>query len=181
MSVAARSVRLSKDQLGSWRAFLRAHAAVTRQLEADLLAECQMPLAWYDVLVQLVEAPDRRLRMTDLAGEVLISRSGLTRLVDRLVSEGLVRRERAPDDARGTFAVLTDEGYKRLRSATPTHLRGVATYVVERVSPAQLGSLGEACALIADAGRRGHTRLVARVGVPVRGAQSAPLLHLLEQ
>jgi DNA-binding MarR family transcriptional regulator len=89
--------------------------------------------------------------MTDLAGAVLISRSGLTRLVDRLVAEGLVRRERAENDARGTFAVITDEGYARLRAATPTHLRGVASYVVSRVTPDQLNALGEACQLIADA------------------------------
>ncbi len=150
MSVTSGSVRLSRAQLRSWRAFLRAHAEVTRRLENDLVAEHQLPLAWYDVLVQLVEAPDRRLRMTDLAGQVLISRSGLTRLVDRLVAEGLVRRERAADDARGTFAVMTDEGYKRLRQATPTHLRGVASYVVDRVTPEQLASLGDACALIAE-------------------------------
>jgi DNA-binding MarR family transcriptional regulator len=149
VSSAARSVRLSRPQLASWRSFLRAHAEVTRKLEADLLAEHKMPLAWYDVMVQLVEAPDRRLRMTDLAGAVLISRSGLTRLVDRLVAEGLVRREPAPDDARGTFAVLTDEGYQRLRGATPTHLRGVAGYVIDRVTEQQLAAWGEACGLIA--------------------------------
>ncbi|MFL6100149.1 MAG: MarR family winged helix-turn-helix transcriptional regulator [Actinomycetales bacterium] len=146
---SARSGRLTHAQIASWRSFLRAHAAVTRKLEADLLAEHKMPLAWYDVMVQLVEAPDHRLRMTDLAGAVLISRSGLTRLVDRLVAEGLVRREPAPHDARGTFAVLTDTGYERLRAATPTHLRGVGGYVIDRVSPDQLRALGEACNLIA--------------------------------
>ena len=144
-------VRLSRAQLGAWRSFLRAHAEVTRKLEADLLAEHRLPLAWYDVMVQLVEAPDRKLRMTDLAGAVLISRSGLTRLVDRMVADGLIRREPAPDDARGTFAVLTDDGYKRLRGATPTHLRGVAGYVIDRVSADQLDSWGEACAQIAAA------------------------------
>ena len=77
----------------AWRRFLRAHALVTRRLENDLMAEHQLPLACYDVLVQLVEAPDRRLRMTELAERVLLSRSGLTRLVDRLEREGLVRRE----------------------------------------------------------------------------------------
>lgn len=151
MSATAGNVRLSRAQLRSWRAFLRAHAEVTRRLETDLVAAHQVPLAWYDVLVQLVEAPGRRLRMTDLAGAVLISRSGLTRLVDRLVAEGLVRRERAEDDARGTFAVMTDEGYARLRAATPTHLRGIASYVVSRLSPDQLNAFGDACQLIADA------------------------------
>jgi DNA-binding MarR family transcriptional regulator len=152
VSIAARggrSGRLTHAQIAAWRSFLRAHAAVTRKLEADLLAEHKMPLAWYDVMVQLVEAPSHRLRMTDLAGAVLISRSGLTRLVDRLVAEGLVRREPAMHDARGTFAVLTDEGYARLRAATPTHLRGVGGYVIDRISPEQLQALSEACILIA--------------------------------
>ena len=89
---------------------------LVRRLEADLLAEHQLPLASYDVLVQLVEAPDRRLRMTELAQRVLISRSGLTRLVDRLEREGLVRREACDDDARGLFAVLTEAGFQRLRA-----------------------------------------------------------------
>jgi DNA-binding MarR family transcriptional regulator len=153
VSSAARSLgrpsRLTQPQIAAWRSFLRAHAAVTRKLEADLVAECQLPLAWYDVLVQLVEAPGHRLRMTDLAGAVLISRSGLTRLVDRLVADGLVRRQPAADDARGTFAVLTDAGYERLRAATPTHLRGIGRHVVDRLTPEQLAALGEACALVA--------------------------------
>jgi DNA-binding MarR family transcriptional regulator len=149
MAGSARGVRLTRTQLTSWRSFLRAHAEVTRKLEADLLAEHQLPLAWYDVMVQLVEAPDRQLRMTDLAGAVLISRSGLTRLVDRMVADGLVRRERAANDARGTFACLTDAGYTRLRGATPTHLHGVAGYVIDRMSAEQLAAWGEACAQIA--------------------------------
>lgn len=119
--------------LAVWRDFLRAHARLTRRLEADLMVEHAMPLASYDVLVQLVEAPDHRLRMTELADRVLLSRSGLTRLVDRLTREGLVRREACASDARGLFAVLTDEGYGRLRAATPTHLRGVVRYAMGRL------------------------------------------------
>lgn len=155
MTGTAGRSRLSSAELTSWRAFLRAHAEVTRRLEADLVAEHKLPLAWYDVLVQLVEAPGRRLRMTELAGAVLISRSGLTRLVDRLVSEGLVIREPAPDDARGTYACMTQAGFDRLRDATPTHLRGVAAYVVDRISPEQLDGLGEACAIIAEPATEG--------------------------
>jgi DNA-binding MarR family transcriptional regulator len=130
--------RLSAEQMGAWRAFLRAHAVVTRRLEADLMAEHQLPLATYDVLVQLVEAPDQRLRMTDLAQRVLLSRSGLTRLVDRLETEGLVRREACTSDARGLFAVLTSAGRDRLRAATATHLRGVSDYAVGRLAPEEL-------------------------------------------
>jgi DNA-binding MarR family transcriptional regulator len=144
-----RSTRLRPEEMRAWRAFLVAHSRATRLLEDELIEVHDLPLAWYDVLVQLVEAPQHRLRMTDLAGAVLISRSGLTRLVDRMVAEGLVRREPAPHDARGTFACLTDEGYGRLRAATPTHLRGIGGYFIDRVSPEQLRALGEACALIA--------------------------------
>lgn len=148
--VVAQPGRLSREQMLVWRAFLRAHAEVTRRLEADLLAEHGLPLASYDVLVQLVEArPDHRLRMTELADRVLISRSGLTRLVDRLEREGLVRREPCESDARGLFAVLTPEGYDRLRSATGTHLRGVNDYMFAQVKQDELGVLGDALGRVA--------------------------------
>lgn len=135
------SRRPSARELAVWRSFLQAHATLVRRLEADLMAEHDMPLATYDVLVQLVEAPERRLRMTELAQRVLLSRSGLTRLVDRLEREELVRREACDTDARGTFAVLTDAGYARLKAATPTHLRGVAEYALDRLSPEELDGL----------------------------------------
>jgi DNA-binding MarR family transcriptional regulator len=144
--------RLTDDQLTAWRSFLQAHAVLVRRLEADLLAEHRLPLASYDVLVQLVEAPERRLRMTELAQRVLISRSGLTRLVDRLEREGLVRREACDDDARGLFAVLTEEGFGRLRRASPTHLRGVASYAMDRLDDAQVVAMAEICALMLDDG-----------------------------
>src|SRR5688500_20210971 len=115
----------SAEQL-AWRGFLRAHATVVRALEADLQAEHDLPLASYDVLVQLSEAPERRLRMTELADRVLLSRSGLTRLADRLERDGLLVRQACPSDARGTLAVLTEAGLDRLRAAWPTPLRGVA-------------------------------------------------------
>ncbi len=126
-----------------WRAFLRAHAVLTRRLEADLMVECGLPLPWYDVLLQLAEAPQRRLRMTELADRVLLSRSGLTRLVDRLQQDRLVRREPCPSDARGTFTVLTDGGLARLRAASPVHLNGIATAVTGRYSPVELATLGQ--------------------------------------
>jgi DNA-binding MarR family transcriptional regulator len=142
--------RLSDGQLTAWRRFLQAHAVLVRRLEADLLEEHQLPLASYDVLVQLVEAPERRLRMTELAQRVLISRSGLTRLVDRLEREGLVRREACDDDARGLFAVLTEDGFNRLRRAAPTHLRGVANYALDRLDDDQTAALAEICELMLD-------------------------------
>jgi DNA-binding MarR family transcriptional regulator len=136
-----RSGDLSELQMLAWRRFLRAHALVTRRLESDLLAEQRLPLASYDVLVQLVEAPQRRLRMSELAERVLLSRSGLTRLVDRLEREGLVRREACDSDARGLFTVLTVEGLVRLREASPVHLRGVADHAVGRLDEDEAAAL----------------------------------------
>ena len=141
---------LSDVELTTWRTFLRAHAQVTRRLEHDLLAEHDLPLASYDVLVQLSEAPGRSLRMTELAERVLLSRSGLTRLVDRLVRDQLVQRQACPSDARGTLAVLTDAGASRLAQAWPTHLRGVVDTVVGRLDDDELRTLGGLLARLVD-------------------------------
>jgi len=111
-------------QLEAWRSFLEAHARVTDALDAELRAVQRLPLAWYDVLVQLSEAGGR-LRMSELADAVLLTRSNCTRLVDRLVDAGLVAREPDPGDARVRWAVLTDAGRDRLRRAAPDHLGGV--------------------------------------------------------
>src|SRR3954451_15351443 len=129
------------EQLVAWRTLLIAHAQLTRRLETELIAEHDLPLASYDVLVQLAEADDRALRMIELADRVLLSRSGLSRLVDRLVREGLVERAPCPDDARGTLAVLTPRGLERLREASTTHLRGVHAHVVSRLDDAELAEL----------------------------------------
>ena len=141
---------LSDQQLLAWRRFLRAHALVTRRLESDLMSEQQLPLASYDVLVQLVEAPQHRLRMSELAERVLLSRSGLTRLVDRLEREGLVDRAPCEDDARGLYTVLTAAGYERLRGATGTHLRGVAQHAMGRLDDAEAEQLSSLMARILD-------------------------------
>jgi DNA-binding MarR family transcriptional regulator len=142
--MAITSTRMLTDrELRAWRSFLRAHARVTRALEAELVTEHNLSLAEYDVLVNLIEAPDRRLRMTDLAARVLISRSGLTRLVDRMERSGLVERVSCPSDARGTFAALTEVGYQRLRSTAGTHLRGVREHVTGQFKVEELDRLFE--------------------------------------
>jgi DNA-binding MarR family transcriptional regulator len=125
----------------AWRRFLIAHARVLRQLGDELEDEQRLGLASYDVLVQLSEAPDG-LRMSELADAVLLSRSGLTRLVDRLERDGLVERRSCPSDARGTYAVLTEKGRDRLRVASATHLRGVAEHFVSHFTPSELDTLG---------------------------------------
>ena len=133
--------RLDATQLGAWRSFLRVHAQLTRTLESELVASHDLPLPSYEVLLHLAEAPSRRLRMTELADRVLLSRSVLTRLVDRLERDGLVERASCPNDARGTHAVLTDAGLNRLRDAAPTHLRGVAEHVIDRLTTEEVAQL----------------------------------------
>ncbi|MEV0229881.1 MarR family transcriptional regulator [Nonomuraea sp. NPDC050786] len=119
---------LTAEELAVWRMLQRAQVRITRHLEAELLVAHDLPLASYEVLMQLAEAPARRLRMNDLADRVLLSRSGLTRLIDRLQRDGLVSREACADDARGLFAVLTERGAARLAEATPTYLRGIRAH-----------------------------------------------------
>lgn len=128
-------------RLAAWAAFLHAHARVVRELERELQAEQHLALTDYDVLVQLARADERRLRMSELADRLLLSRSGVTRLVDRLVAEGLVERASCDTDRRGQWAALTDAGGERLRAASPTHLRGVAEHFLDRMSPDDLASM----------------------------------------
>jgi DNA-binding MarR family transcriptional regulator len=134
-----------------WRSFLRAHARIVRHLETELVAEQSLSLASYDVLVQLAEAPGRRMRMTELADAVLLSRSGVTRLVDRLERTGLVSRERADGDGRGVVAVLTQTGLDRLRSASGTHLAGVVRHFVDALGEAEIAVFGRTCEQLASA------------------------------
>jgi len=123
--MATRTRLPQRTALQAWRAFLEAHAEVTRLLEAEMMEERQLPLAWYDVLVQLAEAPRGRLRMQELARRVLLSKSGLTRLADRMEQTGYLRRQACTTDGRGVEAVLTPAGRAALRGAAPVHMRGV--------------------------------------------------------
>jgi DNA-binding MarR family transcriptional regulator len=127
----------------AWRAFLSLHARVARRLEADMIARSDLPLAEYDVLFQLAMAEGRRLRMNELADRVLLSRAGITRLIDRLTADGLVGRVRCASDARGYFAVVTARGLTRLRDATPGHLAAVRRYFLEPFTAPELETLAE--------------------------------------
>jgi DNA-binding MarR family transcriptional regulator len=137
-------------RLDAWRAFLRAHARVTRLLERELQAEESMALADYDVLLQLAVADEHRLRMSELADRLLLSRSGVTRLVDRLERDGLVERAVCESDRRGQWAGLTDAGRERLRAAAPTHLRGVAEHFLDRIPESELDELRRTLERIGD-------------------------------
>ncbi len=146
----AQPITRHDPRLAAWRAFLRAHARVVRELERELQAEQRMALTDYDVLVQLANAGDRRLRMSELADRLILSRSGATRLVDRLVAQGFVERVMCDDDRRGQWASLTDAGYERLRSASPTHLRGVAEHFLDRLSADELAAVERAFTRLDD-------------------------------
>lgn len=115
-------------RLDTWRAFLTAHALLTRRLDEDLRSEEGMTLGEYSALLQVAEAPGRSLRMNQLATGIFLSRSGVTRLIDRLEADGLIERSTCTDDGRGALAVLTDTGLDRLRAAAATHLRGIDQY-----------------------------------------------------
>jgi DNA-binding MarR family transcriptional regulator len=135
---------LKPAELRAWRAFLNAQATLLRRLEAELVAGEGMTLAEYDVLVQLGLAPEQRLRMNELSEQVRLSPSGITRLVDRLVRAGLVKRGPCASDRRVTWAILTPAGHARLRRASPLHLRGVREHFARRLSPTQLEELASA-------------------------------------
>jgi DNA-binding MarR family transcriptional regulator len=121
---------------------LRAHAELTRALDAQLAREHNLPLSSYEVLLFLADAPDGRMRMSELAESVLLSRSGLTRLVDRLERDGLLKRERCESDARGLFAEITPEGRRLFDAARRTHLDCVRALFLDRFSRDELRALG---------------------------------------
>src|SRR2546423_7930368 len=128
-------------RLDVWRAFLQAHARLFRRLDDELRQEHGLSLPEYEALMHIGRAPDRRLRMSVLAQQVLLSKSGVTRLVDRLVADGLVARSACSSDARGAEAVLKPAGLDRLRAAAGTHLRGIDRYFVSALSPDDLDTI----------------------------------------
>lgn len=133
--------RLASNEQAAWAGFLRTHADLITQLDRELEASHGLPLRSYDVLIQLSRAPDQSLRMSQLADAIVLSRSGLTRLVDRLVGEGYVERRPCPNDARGALATLTPAGLERVRGAAGTHLESVRRLFLDRFSPSELETL----------------------------------------
>jgi DNA-binding MarR family transcriptional regulator len=129
--------------LGAWGSLLRAHATLMRRLDSDLERETGLALADFDVLAQLAAAHGE-LRMTELADRALISRSGMSRRVARLVDEGLVRRDRAGTDARGVVVALTEAGIARLTETAPVHARGVSKMFVAQLNDRELAVLERA-------------------------------------
>jgi DNA-binding MarR family transcriptional regulator len=147
---ASAAVVADTPGIDAWRTFLQAHARVTRRLDEELQAAHGLSLAEYDALLQIAHAPGRRVRMNVLAERVILSRSGITRLVDRLESAGSVERSACATDARGQEAVLTAAGLTRLRAASKTHLDGVRRYFLDRLDEADLASVERSLGRVAD-------------------------------
>jgi DNA-binding MarR family transcriptional regulator len=137
-------------ELDAWRGFLRTHATLVRELDEELTERHNLPLSSYDVLIQLADAPDGMLRMSHLADAVLLSRSGLTRLVTRLASQGLLERVECKNDARGAFAAITDHGRERLAEARATHRAGVRERFLDRLSEREQRQLAKAWGRLLD-------------------------------
>jgi DNA-binding MarR family transcriptional regulator len=135
--------KLSPEQRAAWSGFLRAHASIVKKLDAELQAKHGLPLSSYEVLVQLSLAPDSRVQMYKLAEAVHLSRSALTRAVDRLEHQGLLERCRGIADPRRVFAAITERGLERLAESTPDHLADVRERFLDRLSQVQLERLAE--------------------------------------
>jgi DNA-binding MarR family transcriptional regulator len=135
--------RLSPEERAAWAGFIRAHASIVKELDAQLKASHGLPLSSFDVLVQLSLAPEGQMQMYKLADAVHLSRSALTRAVDRLESQGLLERYKGTADPRQVFAVITERGLERLAETTPAHLAGVRERFLDRLSQVQLEQLAE--------------------------------------
>jgi DNA-binding MarR family transcriptional regulator len=125
---------MSDTSVAAWAALLRVHAALVPRLDRELQAACELPLTWYDVLLELNYAPGRRLSMGELGAVAVVSRSRVSRVVDQLAGAGLVTREANPDDGRSAYATLTEAGRARLRAAAPVYLGGIERHFTSRMS-----------------------------------------------
>ncbi|WP_202946304.1 MarR family winged helix-turn-helix transcriptional regulator [Pseudonocardia dioxanivorans] len=137
--------------VAAWAALLRTHAAVVRALEHELEQTQNMPLAWYDVLLELNSAPDRRLRMAELGERAVLSRSRVSRIVDELARAGLAAREPDPNDRRGSWAVITDAGRARLRAAAPGYLDGIARHFADHLTAQERAAITTGLTRVLDA------------------------------
>lgn len=142
---------LTADEQQHWRAWLAASRVLNERLSRDLQEQHDLTLADYEILVNLSEAPDRRLRMSDLAEATLASRSRLSHQIDRMERAGLVERQSCTDDRRGWFAALTDHGWDTVVAAAPDHVESVRQVLLDVLGPGEFAALGEACAKVVSA------------------------------
>ena len=145
---------LDRIQLKTWQTFITTYATIIDLIEHELAEAKQLPLSSYDVLLALVEAPNRRLRMHELAHAVVLSRSGLTRLVDRLEQEGLLKRDRTGSDRRATYAVLTLKGFRAFRHAWPVYAQGIAKHFAQHLTEQEMAMLSQLLERVLVAARK---------------------------
>jgi DNA-binding MarR family transcriptional regulator len=124
---------LSRQERVLWRRFVETHAAIVRRLDEDLRANSGLTMSSFEVLYELTRAPENRLRMAELADRLLFTRSGVTRLVDRLEREGLVERCECENDGRGVYAILTDKGFEAFETAAGPHIDGIRRLFLDRL------------------------------------------------
>jgi DNA-binding MarR family transcriptional regulator len=140
-TVTTSSSSFSDRELAAWRGLLETHSVLVAELDSELERDHGLPLSSYEVLMYLGDADANRLRMGELADRLLLSRSGITRLADRLERQGLIARERCDDDGRGFYALLTDKGRELLAAARPDHLAGVRRHFLSRLEPREIEAL----------------------------------------
>lgn len=134
----------SSPGVRAWAALLRTHAALVPVLDRELKAATGLPLAWYDVLLELAVAPERRLPMSELGARVVLSRTRVSRVVDDLERAGYVERLAHPSDRRSTYAALTAAGGRRFHAAAPVYVRGIATHFARHLNAAELTTIATA-------------------------------------
>ena len=132
------------DTTGAWSALLRVHAALVPVLDAELQAAHGLPITWYDVLLELNAAPGRRMTMGELGAAAVVSRSRVSRVVDDLVTAGLVARAANPDDRRSAYAMISDAGRRRLRAAAPTYLAAIERHFTSRMTAGEARTVATA-------------------------------------
>jgi DNA-binding MarR family transcriptional regulator len=147
--------RLQGSALEAWRSYLQSHAAILRQLDAELAGAHGLTTRDYEVLLYLAQAPERRLPMSALATSTMLTRSGITRLVDGLVEAGWIERVACPDDARVSYARLTDVGYSKLRDAGCTHVASIQRMFLEHFAPEEIDQLASLLSRLPGAGGSG--------------------------
>ena len=141
--------------LEAWRSYLQSHATIVRLLDAELISEHGITTRDYEVLLYLAQSPDRRLPMSALAESTMLTRSGITRLVDGLVAGGFIERVSCPNDARVSYAQLTDNGFEKLRSAGCTHVGSIRRLFLEHFDADETGQLAVLLGRLPGAGRGG--------------------------
>jgi DNA-binding MarR family transcriptional regulator len=150
------SARLEGSALEAWRSYLQSHASILRELDAELVAEQGLTTRDYEVLLYLAQAPERKLPMSALAERTMLTRSGITRLVDGCVAGGLIERVSCESDARVSYARLTDQGYEKLREAGCTHIASIQRLFLEHFSPEEIELLASLLSRLPGASREGE-------------------------